>query len=230
MALYDANEMRIVDAAAPYVSTCRYGARQRISWPAIAMIAGCHVLAVAIIDIAGVLPIRQARSELKLIQLSPEMVPPPVAKLLEPAGEPRRAPPLRADPVAAGFDAPAPIVSMPASVPVFSVPAPSPPAPSPVASGPVPVADLDSKAVTIVAPRYPVESRRKREQGTVVLAVTLGPDGSVDAIDIARTSGFGRLDKAALDAVRRWRWSPTMRGGEPVPVTGTVDIPFILQG
>lgn len=230
MALYDANEMRIVDAAAPYVSTSRYGARRRVSWPVIAMIAGCHVLALATIDIAGVLPTRQARSALKLIQLSPVMTPPPViARLHEPVAKPQ-VPSRPTEPVAAQLDAPAPIISAAAPVVAFSVPTPMPRAPDPIQTGPMKVADLDSKAVAIVTPRYPVESRRKREQGTVVLAVTLGLDGSVAAVAIARTSGFGRLDKAALDAVRRWRWSPTVRGGEPIPVTGTVDIPFVLQG
>jgi periplasmic protein TonB len=49
-------------------------------------------------------------------------------------------------------------------------------------------------------------------------------------VSVARSSGFDRLDKAALDAVRRWRWSPTLRDGAPVSVRGTVDIPFVLQG
>jgi protein TonB len=79
-------------------------------------------------------------------------------------------------------------------------------------------------------PRYPVESRRKREQGTVLLALTLAPDGSVDTIAVARSSGFSRLDNAALDAVRRWRWKPMVQQGQPVRVKGVVEIPFVLQG
>jgi protein TonB len=49
-------------------------------------------------------------------------------------------------------------------------------------------------------------------------------------VSVSRSSGFARLDKAALDAVRRWRWSPLVRGGVPVMVRGIVDIPFVLQG
>ena len=37
-----------------------------------------------------------------------------------------------------------------------------------------------------------------------------------------------RLDKAALDAVRRWRWSPMLRDGQAVAVRGLVEIPFTL--
>ena len=79
-------------------------------------------------------------------------------------------------------------------------------------------------------PRYPIESRRKREQGTVVLALTLGIDGTVESIAINRSSGHARLDTAAFDAVRGWRWQPTIRGRQPVRVRGIVEIPFILRG
>lgn len=79
-------------------------------------------------------------------------------------------------------------------------------------------------------PRYPLESRRKREQGTVLLMLTLALDGSVESVAISRSSGFARLDDAALDAVRRWRWNPVIQDGEPVRVRGVVEIPFLLKG
>lgn len=78
-------------------------------------------------------------------------------------------------------------------------------------------------------PRYPVESRRRKEQGTVELNLVLGLDGKVETISVAHSSGFARLDQAALDAVRRWRWAPTLRDGSPVKVRGTVEIPFVLS-
>jgi periplasmic protein TonB len=79
-------------------------------------------------------------------------------------------------------------------------------------------------------PRYPIDARRKREEGTVLLAVTLAADGHVASVAIARSSGFASLDDAARDAVRHWRWAPTLRDGEPVMVRGVVEIPFVLQG
>lgn len=75
-----------------------------------------------------------------------------------------------------------------------------------------------------------MESRRKREQGTVVLSLTLSVDGGVSVISVAQSSGFDRLDDAALRAVRKWRWAPTVRNGQPVMVRGQVEIPFVLQG
>jgi len=233
MALYDAGEMRIVDGLGPAAPPSRYAGRRQVSWPALAAIAGMHALLAVTLDLAGMLPMRRVPSELKLINLSPEMAPPPpvVSPKLPDTIQPRRVELAKVQPVEPLLDAPAPIVTAPVPAPVLVSPSPpAPPPQAPVPSGPVRVSDLDAKAVTIVPPKYPIESRRRREQGTVVLSVTLGTDGSVDAVEVARSSGFERLDRAALDAVRRWRWSPTLRDGVAVAVRGTVDIPFILQG
>ncbi len=94
----------------------------------------------------------------------------------------------------------------------------------------MPGGDLSAQMVSGKPPRYPIESRRKREQGTVVLALTLGLDGAVESLTIARSSGFSRLDDAARDAVRKWRWRPMIQQGQPVKVKGVVEIPFVLQG
>lgn len=107
---------------------------------------------------------------------------------------------------------------------------PQPPAAAPAPPQPVAAGDLSSSMIHAPSPRYPIEARRKREQGTVLLAVLLGTDGNVAEIRVARSSGHSRLDQAALNAVRRWRWSPTIRNGEPVQVRGTVEIPFVLTG
>ena len=114
----------------------------------------------------------------------------------------------------------------PVDVAVPAPPPPSPPAPPSV----VKASDLGTRMIAGEPPRYPVECRRRREQGTVVLALTLDLEGVVSAISIARSSGFSRLDDAALRAVRKWRWAPTMRDGQPVMVKGLVEIPFVLQG
>lgn len=230
MALYDAHEMRVLATASPLVAT-RYGTRRGPNWAALLGIVALHGFAIAALSAAGVIEVRRLPSELKLIQLSPEAAPPP------PIGEPKRPEPVvklstRVATVNTPVQASAAPVAVAVVNPIVADPAPVP-VPAPVVAapaGPVSVADLDARAVTIVPPKYPLESRRKREQGTVVLAVTLAPDGAVDQVSVAKSSGFERLDKAALDAVRRWRWSPTLRGGEPVVVRGTVDIPFVLQG
>ncbi|WP_454882930.1 energy transducer TonB [Sphingomonas oryzagri] len=102
-------------------------------------------------------------------------------------------------------------------------------APQATAAGPVDKGDLSSKMIEAPPPSYPMESRRLHEQGTVKLVVTLNTDGRVADVEIAATSGFYRLDRAALGAVRRWRWAPSLQDATPVMVQGYVTIPFILK-
>jgi len=119
----------------------------------------------------------------------------------------------------------------PAPAPAAS-PAPAPPA-APSAptsgSGPVAVANLTTNLLSGSPPAYPVEARHKREEGTVTLRLVISRDGRVSAISIQRSSGFPKLDEAALAAVRKWRWSPTIRDGRPVEISGLVRIPFVLR-
>lgn len=154
----------------------------------------------------------------------PDTPPPPVTKLPPPI-----LPPLSKAPVIV-----AEIDPSPAPVPA-PVAAPAPPAPATPPAPPAPPAtvdggDMSASMIHAPPPRYPRESRRLREEGTVVLSVLLGVDGTVAEIRVARSSGHRRLDDAALSAVRRWRWRPTMRNGVAVQQRGTVPIPFNLVG
>lgn len=112
---------------------------------------------------------------------------------------------------------------------------PAPPAPAPVAAapkapaGPAEVGDLGARILSFTPPSYPLESRRNMEEGTVTLGLLVGTDGRVAEITVANSSGFPRLDKAALEAVRKWRWTPMMRGGEAVMLRGFLKIPFNLK-
>jgi periplasmic protein TonB len=66
-------------------------------------------------------------------------------------------------------------------------------------------------------PVYPAMSRRLGEQGVVVLRVLIDANGRAVDVQIQRSSGSGRLDQAALEAIREWRFVPARRGGKPVP-------------
>lgn len=232
MALYDAHEMRIASAPVPHAAS-RYRAPRPRLVP-LAIIGALHVAAFATLDLAGVLPVRRVASELKVIELSAEAMPPP--SVVQPKEKPPVELPKLATvpvPTAPVVQASTPIVAASSMNPIVAAPTPVPVPPPPAAPaphGPVQVSDLDARAVTIIPPKYPLESRRRREQGTVVLAITLDTEGKVATVALSKSSGFERLDKAALDAVRRWRWSPTIRGGEAVAVRGVVEIPFELTG
>ncbi|MEH3107403.1 MAG: energy transducer TonB [Sphingomonas fennica] len=80
-------------------------------------------------------------------------------------------------------------------------------------------------------PRYPPLSLRKREQGTVRLRVVIDLAGRVRDIAVAVSSGFDRLDRAALDGVRGWRFHPGMAEGRPVDgAVGFLNYTFALRG
>lgn len=130
-------------------------------------------------------------------------------------------------------DPPDPLVEAAPTRPQPELPAPSPsplPAlpPAPAPRAPV-TRDLVATVLSAVPPRYPIDSRRRREQGVVVLALLVGTDGRVKTISVSNSSGVRRLDDAALAAVRKWRWSPMLVGGVAVEVRGLVEIPFVLR-
>lgn len=75
-------------------------------------------------------------------------------------------------------------------------------------------------------PRYPARARRRGESGEVLLSIDVDARGRVARVSVASSSGSKDLDRAALDAVRRWRFRPGMRDGRPVPATVTVPIAF----
>ncbi|HWJ70886.1 MAG TPA: energy transducer TonB [Sphingobium sp.] len=121
------------------------------------------------------------------------------------------------------------VIAAPAIVQPVTAPAPVAP-PAPAARAPENIGDLSTRMISAKPPKFPIESRRAHEEGVVVLSVLLSTEGRVAEISVASSSGFTRLDRAALEAVREWRWSPLMRDGQAVMVRGVVTIPFILKG
>jgi protein TonB len=80
------------------------------------------------------------------------------------------------------------------------------------------------------APSYPAVSKRSREQGRVMLRVRVDEKGNVEDVEVQASSGFSRLDQAALDAVRRWRFQPARLGARAVSGFAIVPINFQLSG
>jgi protein TonB len=79
-------------------------------------------------------------------------------------------------------------------------------------------------------PPYPVSSRRRGEQGTVLLKVLVTRDGAPASVNVEKTSGYAALDQSALDAVRKWRFAPARQGAEPIESSVLVPIVFKLEG
>lgn len=79
------------------------------------------------------------------------------------------------------------------------------------------------------APAYPSQSRRLKEEGTVLLLVRVSAEGTPLSVEIRNSSGFERLDEAGLQAVRQWRFVPAKRGSENVAASVLVPIQFKRQ-
>lgn len=74
------------------------------------------------------------------------------------------------------------------------------------------------------APSYPAAALRAGETGTVVVRVDVDATGYPNNATVIQRSGSRELDRAATDAVRRWRFTPAQSNGQAVP--GSIEVPF----
>lgn len=79
------------------------------------------------------------------------------------------------------------------------------------------------------APTYPRMSKRMGEQGTVLIRVFINTDGVAEQAQLRSSSGYPRLDEAALSTVQRWRFVPGKRKGVPEAMWFNVPIHFVLD-
>ena len=116
---------------------------------------------------------------------------------------------------------PAPYVP---SVPMASVAMPAPPAAPKIV---LPSSDADY--LSNPKPSYPAMSKRLSEQGKVVVKVLIGADGLPQKTELRQSSGFDRLDDAALATVMKWRYVPGKRDGIAEAMWFNVPITFRLE-
>jgi len=87
--------------------------------------------------------------------------------------------------------------------------------------------DQEPQRTFYVAPQYPDEARRAGTEGTVVIEATIDKQGGVKSTKVTR--GLDPLlDQAAVDAVKQWKYAPTLIDGEPVEVVVTITVRFRL--
>lgn len=108
---------------------------------------------------------------------------------------------------------------------------PPPPAtvePAPAAPGTAAPATANAQPMQIAGqsppPAYPAAALRRGEAGSVVVRVEVDATGYPNNVTVIQRSGSRELDRAATDAVRRWRFSPAVSNGQPVP--GSIEVPF----
>jgi protein TonB len=105
-----------------------------------------------------------------------------------------------------------------------------PPPPKPVEKQVVKVPpSTQGKGARITQPEYPPSSRRAGEEGTVTLAVLVQENGRPGEVKVAKSSGFPKLDEAAIKEVQRnWRFVPGKEDGKPVAMWHTFAVTFRL--
>jgi len=113
---------------------------------------------------------------------------------------------------------------------VTAGPPPPPPPPKPKTPKRIRVGGQVEAAKLIYkpTPQYPPLAKMARIQGTVRLEAVISKDGTIQ--DLKVLSGHPLLVKAALDAVKQWRYQPTLLNGEPVEVVTEIDVNFTLAG
>jgi protein TonB len=138
------------------------------------------------------------------------------------------------------FDLPVPqlAIDVPAEQPAtqaIQIPI-APDSPLPVAASAPPPA-VDAIPVTRPRPisgpkgedRYPSASMKAKESGTVVMNICVSQEGTVDSVELARSSGFPRLDKVAIGIAEEYRFLPATRLGHPVAACAHYNIIFKLK-
>ena len=155
----------------------------------------------------------------KPVQRKPELQPAPQP---EPLPQPAAATPEPAPVVAATPAAAAPETAIEATS-VAARPA------APAAAPRIELPSSDAAYLNNPKPAYPALSRRLGEQGKVVVRVLIGLDGRAQQAEIRSSSGYDRLDQAALATVRSWRYVPGTRNGVPEAMWFNVPINFVLE-
>lgn len=111
---------------------------------------------------------------------------------------------------------------------VGGVPPPPPPPPPEVqpvrVGGPIPTPELLHR----VEPDYPMAAQLAKQQGLVILDAIVDEQGAVSEVSVMRSAGK-LLDRAALDAVRQWRYTPLLFHGTPTPFRLTVTVSFSVS-
>lgn len=195
------------------------------SGPAVAVI-GIHLLIAYVLSVSmGVFRVSEVprAAEVTFIPDAQPQKPDPIEPI-EPNFDVRLKP----------FDHPMPRLPDEPVAPIADVPMPSSPS-APIATEPtragagpsLPVAQ-PLKVSRRVEPLYPPSARRAGEAGSVQLRILVDERGVPGEVQIAKSSGFARLDDAAVQAVRRWRFIAATNGNDTIAAWTQIAITFQL--
>jgi periplasmic protein TonB len=170
------------------------------------------------------------REQMSMRWMVPLELPPPPPPVL-PVSEPLPIQPATATPTPRVAPLPPPTASATDVLAVPPLPASDVTAPTlaPVEPAPAAPAAVQLQYRSAPPPAYPITAIRANEQGTVVLRVTVGPDGKASNVVVERSSGSRALDLAARQQIlRHWRFVPAQMNGQTVTAEGLVPVTFSL--
>lgn len=236
-------------AGAPPASSVRTNSR---ALTATAIVAGVHVALLAVIMTLRNEPVQVAlESHVMTAQLLPPApVAAPVAMQSIAPPPPTPTPPVHTKPKVQPKPTPKPRptptplheAAAPSPTPV-AAPDPTPPAPAAPAAPPAAAAPaIGRQTMEISAPKnvshlecnigkpdYPVLSRRRGETGTAYVRFVVGLTGKLEDIELKKSSGFSRLDDAALAAVHASACKPYLENGQPIRAAYNQPFAFSLD-
>lgn len=197
--------------------------REGLNWARIAGITiaiAFHVAALLLLLAPMAPPAQQQKEEevtfVNLIKPPPEppkeLKPPP--KLTPPQPTPLPPPP----------EEPPIVVDDPSPV---DVQAPPPSPPSPPAPATTIGSSVDPSSKRLNPPKYPPTEARQGVGGTVVLVITIDGQGNVLDVAVEKSSRNRNLDRAAMDAARKWKFNPEMQNGVGVQSRVRVPVDFV---
>jgi protein TonB len=192
-----------------------------------------------ILQAQSIPPVHAAEQTIMVSLITPAKVmaiAPPEPPKLQPKAKPKAVAKPRPKPetpqlLSSQSPAPTPFVAPPPPEPkpepVHEAPAPAPtPAPAPA---PIVPPRLDASYLRNPSPVYPRPSRDMGEQGRVMLRVLVSTDGAAEKVEVDQSSGYERLDRSALDAVRKWKFVPARQGNTPIAQWYRVPVQFSLE-
>jgi protein TonB len=196
----------------------------------VAAVVALHLAAIyALLQIDAV---REQLADIAPIMVS--LIAPPQVKVAPPVPEHHPAKPAAPQPQRV-TEAP-PVITAPATASAataVAAPQPEPAKPQETAAPaePAPVAPprFDAAYLQNPAPPYPALSRRMSEEGRVTLRVLVGANGEAEKVELRASSGYERLDRSALDTVKKWKFTPARQNGQPVAAAVLVPISFRLE-
>ncbi|TWH15115.1 energy transducer TonB [Pseudoxanthomonas taiwanensis] len=197
-----------------------------LSWPriiGIAFVIALHLAALMLLLIPAVAPKAEKEKE-RAILVTLVDAPPPPPKQDKPPPPIKELSPPKPSPVPPPPEAPPIDVPEPRPTDVFQEPSPpAPPAPPTDIAASV---DISSKNMN--PPRYPPAAARAGIEGEVILIIDVDANGNVTNVTVEKSSRNRDLDRAAMEAARKWRFNPAVVDGQKAAGRVRVPVNFTL--